>query len=55
MYIYKLGNIADKKKALKSLGVESGGVEIMGKKMELLTSSLKTLKHLRLIYSNKMH
>ena len=44
MYIYKLGNIADKKKALKSLGVESGGVGIMAKKMELLYFFIKDLK-----------
>jgi len=44
MHIYKLGNIADKKNALKTLGVESGGVGIMAKKMELLTFFLKDLK-----------
>ncbi len=36
MHIYKLGTISDKKKALKTLGVESGGVGIMAKKMELM-------------------
>ena len=44
MYIYKLGSIIDKKAALKSLGVESGGVGIMAKKMELLYFFIKDLK-----------
>ena len=44
MYIYKLGTIADKKAALKALGVESGGVGIMAKKMELLYFYIKDLK-----------
>ncbi|PHS36831.1 MAG: dihydropteroate synthase [Sulfurovum sp.] len=44
MYIYKLGNISDKKAALKALGVESGGVSIMEKKMELLSFFIKDLK-----------
>ncbi len=44
MYIYKLGNITDKKAALKALGVESGGVSIMVKKMELLSFFIKDLK-----------
>ncbi|HFU77042.1 MAG TPA: dihydropteroate synthase [Epsilonproteobacteria bacterium] len=44
MYIYKLGSISDKKKALKSLGVESGGVGIMAKKMELMYFFIKDLK-----------
>jgi len=44
MYIYKLGSISDKKKALKSLGVESGGVGIMAKKMELMVFFIKDLK-----------
>jgi len=44
MYIYKLGSIADKKAALKALGVESGGVGIMAKKMELLYFFIKDLK-----------
>ncbi len=44
MHIYKLGNIADKKKALKTLGVESGGVGIMAKKMELMHFFIKDLK-----------
>ena len=44
MYIYKLGNISDKKAALKALGVESGGVSIMAKKMELFYFFIKDLK-----------
>jgi dihydropteroate synthase len=44
MYIYKLGNIADKKAALKTLGVESAGVGIMAKKMELFYFFIKDLK-----------
>jgi len=44
MYIYKLGNIADKKALLKALDVESGGVSIMAKKMELLYFFIKDLK-----------
>jgi dihydropteroate synthase len=44
MYIYKLGSITDKKAALKTLGVESGGVGIMAKKMELLYFFIKDLK-----------
>ncbi len=42
--MYKLGNITDKKEALKALGVESGGVGIMAKKMELLYFFIKDLK-----------
>jgi len=44
MHIYKLGDITDKKAALKTLGVESGGVEIMAKKMELFMFYIKDLK-----------
>ena len=44
MYLYRLGNIADKKAALKALGVESGGIAIMAKKMELLYFYIKELK-----------
>jgi len=44
MYIYKLGSISDKKAALKTLGVESGGVGIMAKKMELFYFFIKDLK-----------
>lgn len=42
--MYKLGNITDKKAALKALGVESGGVSIMEKKMETLSFFIKDLK-----------
>jgi len=42
--MYKLGNIADKKTALKALGVESGGVGIMARKMELFMFYIKDLK-----------
>jgi dihydropteroate synthase len=44
MHIYKLGNITDKKAALKILGVERGGVSIMAKKMELFYFFIKDLK-----------
>jgi dihydropteroate synthase len=44
MYVYQLGEIKDKKEALKSLGVESGGVRIMAEKMELLYFYIKDLK-----------
>ena len=44
MHIYKLGNISDKKAALKALGVESGGISIMAKKMEVLYFFIKDLK-----------
>jgi len=44
MNIYRLGNISDKKAALKHLGVESGGVGIMAKKMELFYFLIKDLK-----------
>jgi dihydropteroate synthase len=44
LYIYKLGNIADKKAVLKALGVESGGVGIMAGKMELMYFFIKELK-----------
>ncbi|BAF71419.1 dihydropteroate synthase [Sulfurovum sp. NBC37-1] len=44
MHIYKLGTISDKKKALKTLGVESGGIAIMAKKMELFYFYIKDLK-----------
>ena len=44
MYIYQLGSMADKKSALKALGVESGGVGIMAQKMELLYFFIKDLK-----------
>ncbi len=44
MNIYQLGTISDKKAALQALGVESGGVSIMVKKMELLYFFIKDLK-----------
>jgi len=44
MQLYRLGNIADKKAALKRLGVESGGIDIMAKKMELFYFYIKDLK-----------
>ncbi len=44
MRLYRLGNIAEKKAALKALGVESGGAAIMAKKMELLYFYIKDLK-----------
>ncbi|HEY9128611.1 MAG TPA: dihydropteroate synthase, partial [Sulfurovum sp.] len=44
MNIYQLGTIADKKAALKALNVESGGIGIMAKKMELLCFFIKDLK-----------
>jgi len=44
MHIYKLGNIRDKKAALKALGVESGGIGIMAKKMDLCYFFIKDLK-----------
>ena len=44
MNIYQLGHITDKKSALKALDVESGGVSIMEKKMELLYFFIKDLK-----------
>jgi dihydropteroate synthase len=44
MYVYQLGSMTDKKAALKALGVESGGVSIMAKKMELMFFFIKNLK-----------
>ncbi len=44
MEIYLLGEMADKKGLLKELGVESGGVDIMSGKMELLYFYLKDLR-----------
>jgi len=42
--MYKLGSMIDKKAVLKILDVESGGVGIMAKKMELLYFFIKDLK-----------
>ena len=44
MQLYKLGDIVDKKAALKALGVESGGIAIMANKMELFYFYIKDLK-----------
>ncbi|WP_373030961.1 dihydropteroate synthase [Sulfurovum sp.] len=44
MKLYQLGHITDKKAALKALKVESGGVSIMAKKMELLYFFIQDLK-----------
>jgi len=44
MNIYRLGTIADRKAVLKQLGVKSGGIGIMAKKMELLTFYIKDLR-----------
>ena len=44
MDIYILGNLSDRKAALETLGVESGGVSIMAKKMELFHFLIKDLK-----------
>jgi len=44
MQLYQLGNITDKKAVLKTLGVESTGVSIMAKKMELFYFFIKDLK-----------
>lgn len=44
MHIYQLGNITDKKAALETLGVESGGISILAKKMELFYFFIKDLK-----------
>jgi len=44
MKLYQLGTIADKKQALETLGVESGGIAIMAKKMELFYFHIKDLK-----------
>jgi dihydropteroate synthase len=42
--IYKLGNIKNKEQFLKNLGVQSGGISIISKKMELLYFFIKNLK-----------
>jgi len=44
MKVYRLGSIHEKKKALEKLGVESGGIAIMAKKMELYYFYLKDLR-----------
>ncbi len=44
MNVYRLGSMADKKAALKTIGVEGGGVSIMSAKMELFYFYLKDLR-----------
>jgi len=44
MYVYRLGDITDKKKTLKRLGVEPGGVSIISQKMGLYYFYLKDLR-----------
>ena len=44
MQIYQLGDIYDKKESLRSLGVESGGIAIMAKKMQLFYFYIKDLR-----------
>jgi len=44
MEIYQLGDIENKKAFLKSLGVESGGISIMAKKMQLFYFYIKELR-----------
>jgi len=44
MQLYRLGNIIDKKTALETLGVASGGIGIISKKMELLFFRICDLK-----------
>ncbi len=44
MQLYQLGGIYDKKEFLKVLGVESGGISIMAKKMQLFYFYIKDLK-----------
>ncbi len=44
MNIYKLGNISNKEQCLKELGVQSSGISIMAKKMELYYFYIKKLK-----------
>ncbi|MEY3090662.1 MAG: hypothetical protein RL113_978, partial [Pseudomonadota bacterium] len=44
MDMYQLGSMKDVKATLKALGVESGGVGIMAKKMKLFYVYIKDLK-----------
>jgi len=44
MELYQLGTIKDKKAVLRELGVESGGISIMAKKMEMLYFYIRDLK-----------
>ena len=44
MQLYRLGDLSDTKAVLEKLGVESGGIAIMSKKMELLCLYIKDLR-----------
>ena len=44
MQLYRLGDLSDTKAVLKKLGVESGGIAIMSRKMELLCFYIKDLR-----------
>jgi dihydropteroate synthase len=44
MQLYRLGTIRDKHEALRKLGVDSGGVSIISKKMELYYFMIKDLR-----------
>ncbi len=44
MQLYRLGDLSDTKAVLERLGVESGGIAIMSKKMELLCFYIKDLR-----------
>ncbi len=44
MQLYRLGDLSDTKAVLEKLGVESGGIAIMSKKMELLCFYIKDLR-----------
>ncbi len=44
MYIYRLGDMVDKKELLRTLGVQSAGIAIMAKKMQLYYFYIKELR-----------
>ncbi|MFK5977107.1 MAG: dihydropteroate synthase [Sulfurovum sp.] len=44
MQLQKLGNIKEKTKTLKALGVHGGGIDIISKKMELMLFCIKDLR-----------
>ncbi len=44
MQLYRLGDLSNTRALLKQLGVESGGIAIMSKKMELLCFYIKALR-----------
>lgn len=44
MYIYRLGEMVDKKELLRALGVQSSGISIMAKKMQLYYFYIKELR-----------